>query len=207
MCRLSFFIKSQKSNGKVVVSKLNVSPNEAPITNPTGNEYWILNNYGSNILFNGLTSVSLLTASNVSSSSPSDFTIYKRASNGHLQSSWSQDATATFINTNTINFPGTSLNQSLQWYVGSSIPLGTNEVLPKSNLLVYPNPYIQSSNLKVEGLDTIFKFTLFDINGKLIFEREVSTQVIDFYSIVSKGIYFYRIETENKLYNGKLIVE
>lgn len=197
----------QVPNGKVVVSKLNVSPNEAPITNPTGNEYWILNNYGTNISFNGLSSVGLLTASNVSSSSPSDFTIYKRASNDHLQSSWSQDATATFINTNTINFPGTSLNQSLQWYVGSSIPLGTNEILPKSNLMVYPNPYIQGSNLKVEGLDTIFKFTLFDINGKLIFEREVSTQVIDFYSIVSKGIYFYRIETENKLYNGKLIVE
>jgi photosystem II stability/assembly factor-like uncharacterized protein len=197
----------QVPNGKVVVSKLNVSPNEAPVTNPTGNEYWILNNYGTNISFNGLSSVGLLTSSNISSISPSNFAIYKRASNGHLQSGWLQSTTATSVSANTVNFSGANLNQSLQWYVGSSATLGIEQISPKTSLVVYPNPSIQGQQLKIEGIDNSFTITLFDVNAKIVLKKQVFNKVIDLDSSVSKGIYFYRIETDNKLYNGKLIIE
>lgn len=197
----------QVPNGKVVVSKLNVSPNAPPITNPTGNEYWILNNYGTNTSFSGLSSIGLSTSTNDSGISPSNFSVYKRASNGHLQSGWLQDATATSINTNTINFPGTSLNQSLQWYVGSSINLGIDEVVPQKSFVLYPNPYIQGQQLKIDGFNTAFTFTLFDATGKIVFKKQVLNKEIDLNVSISKGVYFYRIEIVNKLYNGKLIIE
>jgi photosystem II stability/assembly factor-like uncharacterized protein len=197
----------QVPNGKVVVSKLNVSPNEAPATNPTGNEYWILNNYGTNTSFSGLSSVGLSTSTNVSGISPSNFSIYKRASNGYLQSGWLKDATSTSVNTNTINFPGANLNQSFQWFAGSAISLGVDENDPQPTFVVYPNPYIQGQQLKIEGLNTAFTFTLFDVNGQIILKKQSLKEVIDFNKNISKGIYFYSIETDNKLYNGKLIVE
>lgn len=197
----------QTPNGKVVVSKLNVTPNEAPVTNSTGNEYWILNNYGTNLSFNGLSSVNLNTASNVSSFNPSNFTIFKRPSNGHLQPDWLQDAPATSLNNNTINFPGLNLNQSLQWFIGSNVSLGLNQLAPQLNYVIYPNPYIQGRQLKIEGLNTKFIFKLYDVNGKIVFNKQITSQNIELDTTFSKGIYFYRIETDTNLYNGKLIIE
>jgi photosystem II stability/assembly factor-like uncharacterized protein len=197
----------QIPNGKVVVSKLNVAPNEAPLTNPTGTEYWILNNYGTNLSFSGLATVNLLTSTNVSSMSASNFSIYKRSSNGHLQSNWLQDAISTSVNSNSINFSGSNLNQSLQWYIGSSMPLGINELVNQKSFVVYPNPIMQGKTLKIDGLNTIYTFTLFDVNGKIVLKKVVTNNEININSSISKGFYLYRIETENKLYNGKLIIE
>jgi PKD repeat protein len=197
----------QVPNGNVVVSKLNVSPNEAPVINPTGNEYWILNNYGTNISFDGLSSVDLLTAKNVSNISASNFSIYKRESNGYIESGWSKATTATSVTTNKINFSGANLDQSLQWFIGSSIPLGIDNLVSQKSFVVYPNPYVQGQTLKIDGIDTASIFSLFDINGKIILKKEVNNKEIDLNTSVSKGIYFYRIETANKLYNGKLVIE
>jgi photosystem II stability/assembly factor-like uncharacterized protein len=197
----------QVPNGKVVVSKLNVSPNEAPLTNPTGAEYWILNNYGTNLTFSGLSSVDLLTATNVSSFNPSNFSIYKRLSNGYLQSEWVPGTISTSVNSNTITFPGSILNQSNQWYVGSSTSLGIDELVQQKSFVIYPNPYIQGQILKIDGLDTLCTFILFDVNGKIVLKKVVANNEIDISPSITKGIYFYRIETENKLFNGKLIIE
>ena len=200
-------ITGQVPNGKVVVSKLNVYPNEAPSIDPTGSEYWILNNYGTNTTFNGLSSVSLQSTSFGSSNVPAAYSIYKRESNGHLQSGWTQGVTATSGSTNTLNFPGASLNHSLQWYIGNSIRLALDEVKPQTNLDVYPNPYIKGQLLKIEGLDSAFTFILFDVNGKILLKKQVLNKEIELNEPYSKGVYFYRIETENKIFNGKLIIE
>lgn len=194
-------------NGKVVVSKLNVSPIETPITNSIGKEYWILNNYGKNISFHGLDTLSLLISLNVSSTSPSDFVIYKRASNSYLKSDWLEVTNASSINSNTLNFVGENLDKSLQWYVGSSIPLVVNEDIHQKSCVVYPNPYIQGQHLKVEGFYKLFTFSLFDENGKIILKSRVVNNEPDLKLEVAKGLYFYRIETENELFNGKLIID
>lgn len=203
----SLNFSSTTPNGKVVVSRLNVLPNEAPVTNTVANEYWILNNYGTNLTFSGLTTVDLQTATNVSTYTPGNFSIYKRNSNGHLQTGWAQDATATTINTNTIRFPGSGLNQSYQWFVGSNVTLGVDEVIPQATLMVYPNPYIQGQLLNVKGIDANFTFTLYDTNGKLIVKKQMNTNEISLNKMISKGLYFYRIESDTKIFNGKLIVD
>jgi photosystem II stability/assembly factor-like uncharacterized protein len=198
---------SSTPNGIVVVSRLNVLPNDAPSTNLVGNEYWILDNYGTNITFSGLTTLDLQTATNVSTITPANFSIYKRNSNGHLQTDWTQDATATSINTNTIQFPGSVLNQSLQWFVGSNVVLGIDEITPVTTISVYPNPYIQGHLLNVTGIESNFTFTLYDGNGKLIMKKHMTTNEMTMDKILVKGYYFYKIESENKIFNGKLLID
>lgn len=198
---------SSVPNGKVVMSKLNVNPNEAPNTNLVSNEYWILNNYGTNATFSGLTDISLATATDLSTMSPSMFTVYKRESNGYLQSSWIQDASATNISSSSILFPGLGLNQSYQWYLGSNTPLGINTINTTKTFMVYPNPYIQGQQLYFEGLKEPFKFTLYDVEGKLLLTKNIVNETINLEKSFAKGVYFYRIETQSKMYNGKLIIE
>jgi hypothetical protein len=203
----SLNFSSATPNGKVVVSKLNVLPNEAPATNAVANEYWILNNYGTNLTFSGLTTADLQTATNVSAYTPGNFSVYKRNSNGHLQVGWTQDAAATSINTNTLRFPGSGLNQSFQWFVGSNVTLGVEDVTPQATLTVYPNPYIQSQQLNVKGMNSHFTFTLYDVNGKLVVKKPMTTNEIKLDKVIAKGLYFYRIESDTKIFNGRLIVD
>lgn len=198
---------STTPNGKVVVSKLNVLPNETPVTNTVANEYWILDNYGTNLTFSGLTTLDLQTGTNVSSMTPANFSVFKRNNNGHLQTGWTQDATATSINANTIQFPGSGLNQSYQWFVGSNVTLGIDEVTPNASFVIYPNPYIQGQLLNVKGIASNFTFTLYDVNGKLVLRKHMTSNEISMDKIVAKGHYFYRIESENKIFNGTLIID
>lgn len=198
---------SSVPNGKVVVSKLNVNPNEAPNINLVSNEYWILNNYGTNVTFLGLNDVNLTTATNLSTMNPSMFTVYKRESNGYLQSSWIQDASATNISSSSILFPGLGLNQSFQWYLGSNTPLGINTINLTKPYMVYPNPYRQGQQLYFEGLKEPFIFTLYDVNGKLLLTKNIVNETINLDKSFANGLYFYRIETQNKMFRGKLMIE
>ncbi|MFW0739008.1 LamG-like jellyroll fold domain-containing protein [Flavobacterium sp. T12S277] len=195
-------------NGKVVVSKLNVAPHNIPATNIIANEYWILNNYGSNLTFTGLNTETLQSLTNVSSLTPSNVSMYKRDSNGYLQSDWLQNATASSVLANTIQFPGSGLNQSYQWFVGSNTPLGIDEIVPNANIMLYPNPYIQGQLLTIKGMDlNNFRFSLFGMNGELIFNKKLESNEIIIEENLASGFYFYRIETEDKIFNGKIIIK
>ncbi|MFK7108742.1 LamG-like jellyroll fold domain-containing protein [Flavobacterium oreochromis] len=196
----------QVPNGKVIVSKLNVIPNEPPTTELIGNEYWILDNYGTNSSFSGLSSINLTPLFNVSNLNPSNLILFKRNNNGHLQSSWTQSAMATALNGQTITFPGTSINQSNQLHIGSSASLETNSLDLQKNLTVYPNPTVVGEQLIIEGINSGLTFTLYDINGKLIIKKHLDDNKIRIDNNIKKGVYFYRIETNDRIYNNKLII-
>lgn len=201
------FATTTVPNGKVVVSKLNLAPHETPDANMLGQEYWILNNYGTNNTFTGLSSINLQTSADVSGINLTNLSIYKRGSNGFEKSGWIQNASATNMNSNTIQFPGSGLDQSLQLLIGNGTSLGNHEALPKASIIVYPNPYVQGQLLKIDGINTNFTFSLFDSSGKLLVKEKSSTNQINLKSTFSAGVYFYRIETNDKMFNGKLIIK
>jgi len=194
-------------NGKVVVSKLLVAPHNLPSTNSIASEYWILNNYGNNQTFPGFINVNLQTSSNLTNLNTSNLSVYKRNSNGYLQSEWFQDANANAISTNSIQFPAVGLAQSYQWFIGSNVSLSINPVQSNENYILYPNPYIQGRQLVIKNFNETGKFTLYDINAKLIFSKIIQTNELNFDSNLEKGIYFYKIETDSKIFNGKLVVQ
>ncbi|AND64329.1 hypothetical protein AX766_07860 [Flavobacterium covae] len=193
-------------NGKVVVSQLNTLPNESPSTGSVGNEYWILDNYGTNTSFSGLSSINLIPTYDASNANLSNFTLFKRSNNEHLQSSWTQSGIATAINGKTISFPGTSINQSNQLYIQNSAPTETNNTYLQRSLTVYPNPIVIGEQLVIDGINSELTFTLYDSSGKLVFKKQVDDNKINLNDSIKKGIYFYRIETSDKIYNSKLII-
>ncbi|WP_288954555.1 fibronectin type III domain-containing protein [uncultured Polaribacter sp.] len=76
------------------------------------------------------------------------------------------------------------------------------EELSNNVVSFYPNPVNDVVNIK---LDESFKAKLFDINGKLILEVNNKKQ-IDI-SFLTSGMYFLKIESEDKIYSGKILKE
>jgi hypothetical protein len=68
-------------NGDIVVTKLNVTPDQLPTTGsitPLSNKYWIINNFGSNDNFSTLTSLKFSNLGTFASGATNGFNLYKR---------------------------------------------------------------------------------------------------------------------------------
>lgn len=81
--------------------------------------------------------------------------------------------------------------------ISTGIKLGKDKTI-----LIYPNPV--SQNIKIRTNEKIKKITILDITGKKIFET-INTE-IDL-TRQKGGIYFLKIETENKVLTKKIIIE
>lgn len=71
-------------DGEIVVSKINLNPDELPSAFPESRSYWIINNYGNNAAFDELNNIAFEKIGFVSTSDaadPSSFKLYKRNSN------------------------------------------------------------------------------------------------------------------------------
>ncbi|MCB0652024.1 MAG: T9SS type A sorting domain-containing protein [Saprospiraceae bacterium] len=79
-------------NGELVVSKLEVVPDQTPGIQPTPEKrYWIVNNYGTNTTFSALTSLKFDGLSGITTAnSGSEYKLHKRASTAH-GNTWSSE--------------------------------------------------------------------------------------------------------------------
>ncbi len=71
-------------NGEVVVSRINLNPDQLPNAFPESRSYWVINNYGNNASFSELSQIDFKKIGVVSSadvSTPNTFKLYKRNSN------------------------------------------------------------------------------------------------------------------------------
>jgi photosystem II stability/assembly factor-like uncharacterized protein len=105
-CEIDFSSGTLPS-GDVVVTKLNVAPNVNPATGtPLSNQYWIVNNFGTNTTFSPLTNIKFGNLGTFASGAANGFRLYKRASN--TDAAWGSsidvaDALTT-TNNNTLTF-------------------------------------------------------------------------------------------------------
>lgn len=79
---LTFPATGTYPNGDIVISKINISPDQKPSSNTTPtNGYWIVDNYGTNSTFSALTSLKFNNLPNIGTSGylPAYFNIYKRS--------------------------------------------------------------------------------------------------------------------------------
>jgi len=81
---LTFPSTGTTPNGDLVVSRINLSPDQAPTNFPTSLAYWVVNNYGNNTTFAELTSLDFSEVGTVSADAandPASIKLYKRNSN------------------------------------------------------------------------------------------------------------------------------
>jgi hypothetical protein len=81
-CQIEFPASSPYPDGEIVVTKLNIAPDQNPATGtPLSNKYWIVNNYGTNANFSTLTSIKFSNLGVFASGNAGNYLLYKRASN------------------------------------------------------------------------------------------------------------------------------
>jgi hypothetical protein len=74
-----------------------------------------------------------------------------------------------------------------------------------SNLTIYPNP---NSGQFIVQTNSSARFEVINITGEIILSSEISEGKNNFdLKNFSKGIYFYRISSEEKVFRGKMVVE
>jgi hypothetical protein len=72
---------------------------------------------------------------------------------------------------------------------------------------IYPNPNVSGGKLYLEGIELGAKIILRDLNGKTILNQAISTNEITLPSSLQSGVYWINIQTENAIWNKKLIVK
>lgn len=83
----------------------------------------------------------------------------------------------------------------------------TNITQPKKlQCQLFPNPVDDNTKIVVSE-NKIFKFIAYDIFGKVIFEREISSLETEIeFSKIPNGIYFYQLSNSENNFTGKFIV-
>lgn len=72
--------------------------------------------------------------------------------------------------------------------------------------VVYPNPFVNTINIQLNGNDTNCKFRLYDRLGKLVFQKDITQNQTLVQPNVAAGIYFYKLTNDAGLnQTGKLI--
>jgi len=77
----------------------------------------------------------------------------------------------------------------------------------QENIILFPNPTTNFTQLKGIELNSIQKISLTDINGKIVFKNILINQSISISSL-SKGVYFINITTSNNtIITRKIIIK
>ncbi|MFY7742715.1 MAG: T9SS type A sorting domain-containing protein [Flavobacterium sp.] len=71
-----------------------------------------------------------------------------------------------------------------------------------SNFQVVPNPFL--TNFSVNGI-TSAQISLFDMQGRLVFQKQITNQEIIETNLLQSGIYTIQIQEENKIQTKKII--
>jgi serine protease AprX len=75
-----------------------------------------------------------------------------------------------------------------------------------NEIKVYPNPFTSFINIDLLSLDNIFKITIYDIQGRMVFSSEAKLPGrIDLPEILHPGIYLLELSNSEKKYRSRLI--
>ena len=96
---------STHPDGEIVVSRLNVSPNILPNSNPTFENYWIINNYGTST-FDPLNSINFESSVGIPIGDPANARLHVRSENAH-SNSWTELCGAENFSGDTYNYNNT----------------------------------------------------------------------------------------------------
>ena len=83
--------------------------------------------------------------------------------------------------------------------------LGINETTKSAD--VYPNPNVSGGTLYLEGIEIGAKIILRDLNGKTILRENIYKNEIQLPASIQSGVYWLNIQTEDAIWNKKLVVK
>jgi hypothetical protein len=118
---------STHPDGEIVVSRLNVSPNILPNSNPTFENYWIINNYGTST-FDPLNSINFESSVGIPIGNPANARLHVRPENGHANN-WTERCGADNFSGDTYNYINTcNITNTHQFVIQSDDALAINKL-------------------------------------------------------------------------------
>ena len=118
---------------------------------------------------------------------------------GHLGMYFENNAQLLCFEDSEISYPDST---------SCSNAMGINEKIPEENVvLVYPNPNNGLFTLKIDAPFSQATLAVFDVKGKRILQQNI-TQTETQLNLLSypKGMYFYQVIVEEKVFSGKVMV-
>lgn len=212
-------------NGEVVVSRLSVSPDTLPgTTHSSLTDYWILQNFGSNANFTAPSQIWFSKIGAMPADLPaSACKLWKRGALA-FGPGWQSIDAADKLNEGPNASLGFTSNNQLksagQYWL--ELP-GLVETRPEtgladrfaepqepgvSELRVFPNPLTESGTLHLSASRPgPCSFRLFDAKGNQIRMLKFDSSATLSVSGLAAGVYAYRIESEDRMVFGQLVVE
>lgn len=210
--QLSFPIGGSYPNGPIVVSRLNVAPDQVANNHLATQGYWIINNYGQHNLFSPLDSL-ILKSPHSYPLPANSYTLYQRPSRaeGHT---WMQpiDTCDQLLGQQQFVFSqDLNLNHFGQFMIGTDSALAvSSHPIPKSHypnpIMVFPNPIEEKQSLTIKAsIPNKYRVFIYDINGKKVLETQFEGQQKSFYlPQLTTGIYSYCVVSDRHIYTGLL---
>ncbi len=108
----------------------------------------------------------------------------------------------------TVRFFSDELTNRRGWVAAVSCVKPTSVDNLSAGVHIIPNPNKGLFTLKTEGINTENSLLeIYSLSNKLILEKKLSSSSVDIdLTNQTKGLYFIRITTDNKVYNSKLII-
>ncbi len=97
------------------------------------------------------------------------------------------------------------------WSFGTKDPSGVDDIIFLSQTEIYPNPADKSINIKLmESAGTDVNLQILDMTGRIIYSENVfntDNQIHWDCSAVSSGLYFFTIQSSDKVFKGEIIIK
>jgi hypothetical protein len=96
-------------------------------------------------------------------------------------------------------------DQRSTMYYSSLVPTDINEISTGQSAMIFPNP--ASDFIKINLGSESGNFELFDLQGRHVLSQELTDKTPVSIENLNNGVYFYRINSSDGLFIGKLIIK
>ena len=206
--------------GEVVVSRLNLLPDQLPGPFISSRSYWVIDNYGTNQVFSlpdtlRLDDFGIITP--LHAASPSLFKLYDREM-GEDGATWGPaNDSATYV------VPGADGDVAFYFPVsigsfGQLVVLNHNDSIPvsvfepkenfDSEVVLYPNPSSSGNSIIVKtSLAEEITLRITDVAGKELYNQKFFKSLAIHPGKFAAGTYFYSARSATRIHNGMFVVE
>ncbi|MFT6027015.1 MAG: hypothetical protein ACI8P5_001274, partial [Bacteroidia bacterium] len=193
-------------DGEVVLTRLHVLPNEVSSNAINYGDYFILNNYGNNLVFD---TDSIFLKPHNFNIPPANWTttLFSRTENEH-SNNWVNGCDAFSSSSLGFNFGISCVAEGAQLFPVSNQYVSTIENEEEPGFVIYPNPVVNNGVVLIENKsETEVRFSIYNAEGKLLRSENVAAkQTLEFSPKSAAGVYTYSIQGQDYIRNGKLVV-
>jgi hypothetical protein len=200
-------------DGEVVVTKIDLTPDQSPPADRISKSYWVFHNFGNNIVFDELLNIRFERIGFVPFSSTVEqyqlFSRPPRADGDTWQLLDTADELTPGPDGSVLFSDGNGVEEAAQFIISRPMTSAVQQpVKPAPMVSVSPNPVASNGVLNINtNLVGKVKFKLYDTKGRavrvVVFERDGVLAI----NGLAAGVYAYSIESERVMRFGKVVVE